>query len=438
MTSAGPEDHPSVVRGNASYGVPRLDQGPPLAVPIGFFLTAPVAVVAAGAVILAWSVALGNRWAGPAFAVTHLGTLGLLGATMLGALYQLIPVLGGRPVPAARLAHLVHALFVGGLGALVARFLGAPEGFAWTGAAALALALLLFLGPVAAGLARAPARTWPVRGMQVAVAALLVAAVLGARLAVPPAPALRPLWIQAHLTFGLCGWVGGLISAVAWQLVPMFYLVPAFDRRLPRLVLGLLVLGLAGCLVVLGLAEAGVDVGAGVMLAASAPAALAVWGVSPVVLLQGLRRRKRGADGSVRFWYAALPVALAVGPLAVVAWAATDPRWAVAFGWLAAWGWAGTIVHGMLTRIVPFLTWFHRFSPLLGRRRVPAMRELFPDARVRVGFVLHVATTALGLVGIVTGLTWPAGVGLLATGTWLGGNLVRVLLARVPERSALG
>ncbi|MDP2305675.1 MAG: hypothetical protein Q8P18_06580 [Pseudomonadota bacterium] len=414
-----------------SYGAPRLDQGPPLAIPASFFLTAPVAIVAAGVLVLVYGGALQSRWTGPAFAVAHLGTLGLLGATMLGALYQLIPVLGGTPVPGVRLAHAVHALFVGGLAALVARFCGAPPPFGWGGAAALTGAITLFAGPVAVALARAPSRTWPVVGMRAAALALVVALLLGLRLAVPPLSPLRPLWIQVHLTVGLLGWVGGLVAAVAWQLVPMFYLVPAFDRRLPAVVLALQVVGVVGPLGVLALAEAGVDVGSGAALVAAAPAALAVWGIAPAALLHGLVRRKRaGADGSVRFWFAALPVALALGPLALAAWALPDPRWALAFGWLAIWGWAGTIVHGMLTRIVPFLTWFHRFSPLLGKRRVPAMRALYPDVRVRIGLALHVGTTLAGLVAILLRVAWPAGLGLVVTGGWLGWHLVATLRRR--------
>lgn len=413
----------------------RTDQAPPLALPAAFFLTAPVAMMAAGVLTLTLGGALTSRWAGPTLGLTHLGTLGLLGATMLGALYQLIPVVAGAPVPAARLGHVVHALYVAGLTALVARFYGAPAAYAEAGAIALSIALTLFFGQVVVALARAPARTWTVTGMRIAALSLAVAVTLGLRLAggymEMSFPMPRPLWTQAHLTVGLLGWVGGLIAAVGWQVVPMFYLAPAFDRRVPAAVHGLQLAGVLGVLGVLGAGAAGADVGSGAALIAAAPAALGVWVVAPLAVIRGLLLRKRaGADGSVSFWYAALPVALSLSPLAVLAARSDDPRWGLAFGWLAIWGWAGTIVHGMLTRIVPFLTWFHRFSPLLGRARVPSMRSLYPDARVRIGLALHVATTLAGLVTVVTGLDWPVGVGLLATGTWLGGNLVLTLSAR--------
>ncbi|MFZ5475254.1 MAG: hypothetical protein ACOZNI_00640, partial [Myxococcota bacterium] len=108
-----------------SFGGLRLDQAPPLSIPAAFFATAPAAMIAAGGLVVVYPEALANRWAGPALALTHLGTLGLLAATMMGALYQLLPVVGGAPVPAVRLAHVVHVLFVGGLAGMVAGFCGA-------------------------------------------------------------------------------------------------------------------------------------------------------------------------------------------------------------------------------------------------------------------------------------------------------------------------
>lgn len=422
------------------FGGLRTDQAPPLALPASFFLTAPAAMMAAGALALSTTGVLTSRWAGPTLALAHLGTLGLLGATMLGALYQLIPVVAGAPVPAPRLGHLVHALYVGGLIALVARFCGGPPVLASTGGVLLSVALTLFFGQVAVALTRAPARTWTVNGLRLAVLSLAVVLALGLRLAGGYAgssfPVPRALWTEVHLTVGLLGWVGGLIAAVGWQVVPMFYLAPPFHPRFPPLVHGLQVTGVLGALGVLGAAMLGVDVGTGSVLLAAAPAALGVWVLAPAAVLRGLLKRRRAStDASVRFWYAALPVAFLLSPLAVLAFVSDDPRWGLAFGWLAVWGWAGTIVHGMLTRIVPFLTWFHRFSPMLGLAVVPPMRSLYPEVRVRTGLVLHVTTTFAGIFAVYTGIAWPVGAGLLATGAWLAANLVLTLSAKAPART---
>ena len=161
------------------------------------------------------------------------------------------------------------------------------------------------------------------------------------------------------------------------------------------------------------------------------PAALAVWVAHPLLTLQGLAKRKRRrSDASLLFWRSGLISALLLLPMAVVACTADDARWQVLFGWFAIWGWAGMILHGMLTRIVPFLVWFHRVAPRIGKTKVVSIRSLLPQQRIKIGFACHLVSLALGAVAIVTqadvvaGMT---GVLLLATGISLSGSLVHVL-----------
>lgn len=405
----------------------RLDQAPPLSIPATFFAAVPLAMAAAGVLLLTQgALALSSPWSLPTIALAHLGTLGILALGMTGALYQMTPVVAGTPVPAVGLARVVHVALVGGVGLLVAGFLGQPV-LTWA-AGALAVGFALFVAPVAVALWRAPRRTDTVWGMRLAVLSLAAVATLGVRLALghagwgllPP----RDLWLLAHLGTGLLGWVGGLIAAVSWQVVPMFYLAPPI--RGAWWVLGGLALGLVGLW-----GAVAIGASAGVAAVCALPAALAVWVLHPIGVLRGLKgRRRKLVDGTARFWVAAMaagPVALG---LAVAAWLGEDPRWDVAFGWVAIWGWAGTLLHGMLARIVPFLVWFHRFSPLIGRQPVPAMRQLWPDSRVGVGLALHGSATLCGLAAIATSADLVArGTGLLvlATGLWLGWSLAWTL-----------
>ena len=95
-----------------------LDQAPPLGIPASFFLTAPIAALAAGLFLCAQGgTAFVSSWVPSTLALTHVGTLGVLAMATFGALYQMTPVVAGAPVPAIRLAHAVHALLVlGGVG----------------------------------------------------------------------------------------------------------------------------------------------------------------------------------------------------------------------------------------------------------------------------------------------------------------------------------
>ena len=46
-----------------------------------------------------------TSWAPTSLALAHLGTLGMLGMVMLGALYQMTPVVAGSPVPRIRVTQ---------------------------------------------------------------------------------------------------------------------------------------------------------------------------------------------------------------------------------------------------------------------------------------------------------------------------------------------
>ena len=386
-----------------------LDQAPRLSIPATFFLTIPIAVLAAGCILIAsGAVALSTPWAPQTLALAHAGTLGVLAMAMAGALYQMTPVIAGTPVPFTPLAHLVHALLLAGLAGFLWRLLGGPV-FAMSAAIiSLTLAFLAFLLPLGWALARPATQNETVQGMRLAVVSLAVVTLIGLVMARGYAgdnfPAARVLWVQIHLTLALLGWVGGLIMSVSWQVIPMFYLAPAASKTTMRWLFGLLLCGL-----VLPFTAIFVDGGSNGLLSpgqlaalGAVPAALVAWLVHPVLILRNisLRKRKR-SDASLLFWRTGLISALLMIPITLAALWLPDPRWQVLFGWVAIWGWAAMIMHGMLSRIVPFLVWFHRYSPRVGLEPVPSMRSLLSQRRIQIGFTLHLSSLVLGVAAIL-------------------------------------
>jgi hypothetical protein len=422
----------------------RLQDAPPLAIPLSFFLTAPVAAMIAGGVLVGnGAAAVTTTWAPLTLALTHLGTLGFLSMVMLGALYQMLAVVAGSPVPWLRSAHAVHALFVVGAAALTWGIAQGATAAVFVAIALLGPAFLLFLVPVATALLRAPTRDETVIGMGAAVLCLLLTVVAGTWMAHGHGgmrfPGPRELWIRVHLCVALLGWVGGLIVAVSWQVLPMFYLAREVPRPAKRIVQ---VLATGGALLpvavlgvdAFGLADAARRPLAGPAALAALPAVLSVWFLHPAASAWSLRgRRRKRSDASLQFWRTGLVMAPLTGIAAGAAWLLPGERWDLLFGWLAIWGWAGTIVHGMLTRIVPFLVWLHRFAPRVGEVPVPSVRALLPDRRVRIGHALHAGSLLLGAGAILGGwdlLARGAGLAVLATAGWLLGSLLGVIRRR--------
>jgi hypothetical protein len=391
-----------------------------------------------------------TNWHPVTLALTHLGTLGFLAMVMLGALYQLTPVVAGSRVRGVRSAHVVWLLLTGGLVGLVFGLVTGASRVTFVSMAVLALSLLIFLPTVGLALLRAPTRNETVTGMRLALGALFLVAFLGLWMAHGhigmefPGP--RNLWVQAHLSVGFLGWVGGLISAVSWQVLPMFYMAAEYSRRSKRTILVLVAVGVLLPVIVVfaelaGLLPASAPAPNQLAALGAAPAAFAVLCLQPALALRGLtghRRRRRRLDTSLRFWQMGLSMAFATAAAAAAAHFLPHPRWALLFGWLAIWGWAGMIVHGMLTRIVPFLVWLHRFMPLVGHAPVPSLRSLLPDRWTRVGLALHAASVLFGIAAIATGSDWLAratGLLLIGTALQLEHSLVHVLRQRVPDEA---
>lgn len=418
-----------------------LEQAPHLSIPASFFLTVPLSMLLSGAILMTTGAAsLSHPWNPQVIALTHAATVGVLMMGMIGALYQMTPVIAGTPVAAIRIAHGVHILLLTGLACFVWRLLGGPAWAMTLAGYSLGLALLGFLLPIGWGLASSATRDETTLGMRLAVASLAALAAMGLLMARGYAesgfPENRFLLTQLHLTLALLGWVGGLIVSVSWQVIPMFYLAPSPPKRSRQVILGALVAGLILPFAALAL-QTNNDVALSptrLAAVAALPAALAVWFFHPLLTLRSIHQRKRKrSDASLLFWRAGLASALLLVPLAAMASLMNDHRWQILFGWLAIWGWAGMILHGMLTRIVPFLVWFHRITPLIGKMRVPSIRGLLSQQRIKIGFAIHLASLVLGAATIVTQadiLARMTGLALCATGISLGSSLVHVLHRR--------
>jgi hypothetical protein len=89
-------------------------------------------------------------------------------------------------------------------------------------------------------------------------------------------------------------------------------------------------------------------------------------------------------------------------------------------------GFAGTLVNGMLYRIVPFLLWYHAQSEIkLNTVKIPNVRELLPEQAARRQFHMHLLALLL-LIGATlfpAALTRPAALAMCVSSAWLMWNL---------------
>lgn len=335
----------------------------------------------------------------------HVNTLGVIGATILGASYQLFPVvLQAPPVPPA-LARLTWYLYVPGLVAFLG---GLSQGWPvvlGSGGALIFCALALYAGTVVHTLLHLPRRDLVAWHVAVATFGMASATSLGLLLALSKftgflAGYTLPI-LAAHAVLMLGGWVAPLLQGVAYRLVGMFTLTEDRLRQDWAWCTLACTAGGAWLLAVAVLLSWGVPAriaGSAVLLAGLSLFAL------QLIRLYHLRRR-RAFDVHIPFALAALVYGLLAAGTVLFGLLsgrpASDPIW-VAAGWWAIAGWAETAIQGFLYKIGTFLTWQHRYAPLAGKVSVPRLDALYGRRTALAGWCCWTTGVALaGLAAIV-------------------------------------
>lgn len=377
-----------------STGGLSIEQAPPLHLPARFFATAPLFFVLAGLTTLFRAEDILNTPLHPeTIALVHLAVLGWIMMVMFGAMYQMIPVLASLPVPWPGLIPWVHGLLIMGV---ITMALGITTDLhPWMllyASLGLGGSVGLFILPVGVALYRAPAQHPTVNAMRISALSLVATLAMGALFLGEYAHGFydfdRQALIGVHLVWGLLGWVGTLIMGVSFQVLPMFYMTPDFPQKRAASIL----LAWSASLLLLPLVLFFQPENALLLWLAAGPgvAALILYGLTMGDMLK--HRKRIRMDPTYRFWLFGFAMAIiALGLMALwPEW--DDDRMRLLFGLFYILGWVTSVILGMLYKIIPFLVWFHRFSPLAGLADIPMMDDLLPEKTVRLHGPLHALT----------------------------------------------
>lgn len=401
-------------------GLAPSDAMPPFPLPGAHFAVALAWLGFGSACLLlvAGELARGAWRTAETAAVAHCFTLGWLLTSAYGTLYQLAPVamaVEARSVRAGFVTLALHAVgtlcVVIGFGDWQPRLLG----LGWT-LVVLGLGLWSWnVGSRLGATARAPRIGYTV----LAAFGLLWAGVLAAGARVGNALGWwmvpREALVAVHVQLAALGFGTLLVMGIGSRLLPMFLLsrtAPEWPQRWMAPLTGAgVLLQAAGWL-------------AGVRALVLAGGAMAAAGVA-LLLLQAwfwFRHRARPQlDPSLRQAAVALALLGVATVVGLAALATASPRATGAYGVLLIVGWLGLLIAAIYARIVPFLTWMHRFSGRVGERGLPRVGDLVPVRWVRVASVAWMAGVVLLTTGVLLGVPAlaVAGAGTFAAGTAL-------------------
>jgi hypothetical protein len=439
----------------ASPAAISTKHAPALDLPARFMALAMLLLALSG-ILSPWAypLLLDGFYAPRLLAFVHLNTLGVVAAMVVGAGYQLVPVVLQTPLASVRLGRVSFWCHLVGVSLFLPGVMTTWHPGLAAGAALVFSGLALYLVDIGWTLGRAPHRDVVFGHIAAAQFGLGGGIVAGLLLALNKGSGfLGPITFRllaAHATLMLGGWVMVMLNGVAYRLVGMFTL--SEDRLWQRVAWAELVLSSGGAWLLAGglLTAAGRG-----LLAAGALAILAGQALLGIQLLHLYRvRRRRGFDIHIPYALAAIASGL-VGAVLLTGGILGDrpidaPVW-VAVGWLAIAGVALSAIQGFFYKIATFLVWLHRYAPLAGRRRVPRLEQMYGPRLARLGWALWLAALALSLTAVLAenrplavaaGITAAAGLGCflanvarIATHAWptAAGVFQHATRGRVPE-----
>ena len=399
----------------------NTEQAPPISVPLRFFAAAPLFLMIAALMLVSGT---DNPFSDPhtpaLLAATHCITLGFMAIIMVGAMQQILPVVVGSPMPASQLTAWITFLSLT-LGALLlpAGFmLGQPLllNLAWP---ILALAFLTFISASLISLARSPAHNATKTAIVLSIFALGGAIVLGTLLAHGyAAGSLLPYSRLAagHVSLALGGWVMLLIVGVSYQVVPMFQLTPNYPKWLTSaLAPAIFVVLLLNMLSLLLEPEQH-----WIAVVAHGLFWLAAGCFAVATLRLQRQRRRRVADATLSFFRLGMIALLCAAVLALATpFLPVIDRFGTFTAVVFLLGFAMSLMHGMLYKIVPFLVWFHLFRGGV-KAGIPNMKEIIPEPWMWRHLWLHRGT----LLAALFAPWWIVGARLFALGLLLQGLLL--------------
>ncbi len=379
-------------------------------------------------------------------ALVHVATLGWLTMLVLGASLQLTPVMTVGSLRAARFVRWQFPVYVTGVGLLVSGFWLYWVPLIILGGTLVVCAVLHHAVVLESTILLAKTRTLSMRFMAAAFLYLLVVVGLGLVMALNiQFDFLGVAWqrvLLTHVTLGIAGWLTNMLVGVSYTLVRMFALVHDHDDRLGRASFVLVQSG------IIGMALGDVLVWKWLQIAGGLALCGGIWLFAYDGVRMLLLRRRRPLDVTLRHSIASVVYLSVCAPVVLLALLVGDHVAGHQAGLVLALlvGWLGQSTVGYLYKIVPFLVWQTRFSPLLGRQKVPLMRDMIQQRWAGVSWWLINLGLPIAVVALGAGWEWPLRIGaavlgaglLLAARNIMGAALLRPRLSPdSPTRVAL-
>ena len=376
-----------------SQGGLSLEQAPPLSVVLRFFISASVFGLILGLFLLFSSLDfIPSTQYSFDLTIIHILALGVMASFMLGAMFQMLPVIAGvvikMPTKKAMVAHIL--LTIGIFFQIGAFYSSTPLLYLLT-AIVLGSGLLYVSILMLKEIIKIKDHSSSSKGMLFALSSFVIVITLGVVMLLSLGGYINSSSFsqirEAHYSFALFGWVSLLIVSISFQVIEMFYVTPKYPTIMSKyLVITIFsLLGIKTIMLFSSLNSQIIDIIISLLFIIYAT----------ITIHRLYKRRRPTSDATVWFWRLGMSL-LIMSMLIFILGDNIDIDY---LGYITFIGFALSIVFAMVYKIVPFLVWFHLSNQ--GYMEAPMMHDVIHPQKAKIHFWLHLSIISLWIINIL-------------------------------------
>ncbi len=372
-----------------------------------FYIYAAAAFFVATLMLVFSSSAFTQHYFHPnTLAITHVMALGWGTMIILGASYQLVPVLIEHKLYSDRLAYLSFFLAATGIPFLAYAFLTFDMGWpAQTGGILVNLAVIVFMINMAMTMAGNKKQNVHAMFMLTATAWLLVTTLVGLLLVynfswnMLSNDSLHYLPFHAHL--GIIGWFLLLVIGVGSRLIPMFLISKYTNEKLLWTIFILLNGGLS---IFVGMFLVNMEIEFFALPVIMGIVAIACFGY---YCFRAFRERiRKQVDEPMKISLVSVGIMLlALLILGIVVALLIVPvkssSVVLVYGFSIFFGWITALIFGMTFKTLPFIIWNKVYHSMAGKKKTPNPKDLFSTPVFNAMAITYLAGFILFITGVL-------------------------------------
>ncbi|MEN8303654.1 MAG: hypothetical protein ABFQ64_06265 [Campylobacterota bacterium] len=328
----------------------------------------------------------------------HLFLLGFVMMIIFGAMAQLVPVVLEVGHFGVELFYAIWPLLLIGTILMIFGFLYSPALLPYGGLIVL-ISMMIFVMEIFLTIFKVEKLNLIMSSVLISNTFLFFGIIFGLLMALVYAGTITldiTALLHGHVYLVIGGYIMITIMGLSIVLVPMFTLSHGFSMLPLKISVSLMSLGVV--LVVLG-SLFHTEILEYIGYASSIISLGFYFYIIYIIYVTRPRKENDVYVISMMFSYISMLIAIIIGILYFVT---NKEEFLLASGWMLFYGFFSFLITGHIYKIIPFLVWFERFSPLVGKEKVPMLADMVPYKSSQAQFIFSAIGVVLVAAAIAT------------------------------------